>query len=476
MPGPLWFSSAVNGEHLGSAGLKSGGDVQYQVYDDAGDACGTALIHINTLYKGNRDGVFAAAEYLACDNRKYHTLARSDNRGKKHHHSANVLYHFCTQARDACNVAPPPGFEILCVDKFRVVKGVERARLLKEMPCLDVAANPAGLTPAVVGLDDDDDDDHDSLEDEPASDKGRRHWRAGSSKDKRPGSGAVRKKFETSSEPTKVRDLEAELQDLCNDATPGSGRALSDKLAAVKQRLRLKESDPDEQRPSSKRKAVDVLADRVAQHRDEADQRRPHGGSSRGRDMERALGKVLRRSSRDSSHGSESEGSGDGGGSLRSKRDAFKKVARSQPGRLTIKTLDHFKGLLSSQLGETSTDSLDPVVLRFLLSCYLPANPMDRIGENAVRDLRTLAEAIDGLLRGRVLEVLDLLVMRMKAQMVAIKDKNTRSSRWLELIPVEMGASAVTQDEEELIRRVEVGEMKAEELLRRVKANAGNQK
>ena len=51
MPGPLCFSSEVNGEHLVSAGLKSGSDVLYQVYDDAGEACGTALIHIITLYK-----------------------------------------------------------------------------------------------------------------------------------------------------------------------------------------------------------------------------------------------------------------------------------------------------------------------------------------------------------------------------------------------------------------------------------------
>ena len=60
--------------------------------------------------------------------------------------------------------------------------------------------------------------------------------------------------------------------------------------------------------------------------------------------------------------------------------------------------------------------------------------------------------------------------------MVAIKDRNTRSSRWLELIPVEMAATAVTQDEEELIRKVEIGEMKAEELVRRLKSGNVSQK
>ena len=155
MPGPLWFSSEVNGEHLGSAGLRSGADVLHQVYDDAGDPCAVALVHINTLYKGNRNGVFAMAEYVGCDSKQYHKLARSDQRGKKGSHSMNVLYHFCTTGRDDCCVAPPEGFEILCVDKFRVVKTHERARLIKEMLCVDVSANPPGLTPAIHGLDDD---------------------------------------------------------------------------------------------------------------------------------------------------------------------------------------------------------------------------------------------------------------------------------------------------------------------------------
>ena len=69
-----------------------------------------------------------------------------------------VLYHFCTVAWEGCCVAPPRGFEILCVDKFRVVKAAERAKLLQVMLCVDVTASPPGLTPAIPGLDDDDGD------------------------------------------------------------------------------------------------------------------------------------------------------------------------------------------------------------------------------------------------------------------------------------------------------------------------------
>ncbi|CAK0883094.1 unnamed protein product, partial [Prorocentrum cordatum] len=56
-----------------------------------------------------------------------------------------------------------------------------------------------------------------------------------------------------------------------------------------------------------------------------------------------------------------------------------------------------------------------------------------------------LAEAIDGLLRGQVVEVSDLPRQELKARTIAFRDGHWRSARWLTLIPSESMPAGATQ-------------------------------
>eukprot|EP00959_Pyramimonas_sp_CCMP1952_P298536 6244597-Pyramimonas_sp.AAC.1 len=77
---------------------------------------------------------------------------------------------------------------------------------------------------------------------------------------------------------------------------------------------------------------------------------------------------------------------------------------------------------LGSQDGGGSVDPHGPIVLRFLLSVYLPQHPVKEIGGEIYRELRTIAEALDLLLQGRTAAVADILAQRFKAIQVAVGD------------------------------------------------------
>jgi hypothetical protein len=156
---------------------------------------------------------------------------------------------------------------------------------------------------------------------------------------------------------------------------------------------------------------------------------------------------------------------------LRAKRMAFKKIARGSPGKLTMKGLEHMMEFIESHLGEEQGEQLRPIVLRYLLSVYIPNHPVKAIGDTAYRELRTLAESMDHMLKGNSLCALDMLMQRFKAITVAIKDHSWRSARWLELIPTDADGAATTVDEDELIRQVESGELKIRELVSKFKGS-----
>jgi hypothetical protein len=156
---------------------------------------------------------------------------------------------------------------------------------------------------------------------------------------------------------------------------------------------------------------------------------------------------------------------------LRAKRMAFKRIAKDSPGKLTIRGLEHMMEFLETHLGEEQGDQLRPIVLRYLLSVYIPNHPVKSIGEAAYRELRTLAESMDHILKGKSLCALDMLMQRFKAITVAIKDHSWRSARWLELIPTDTDGAATTVDEDELIRQVESGELKIRELVSKLKGS-----
>ena len=85
-----------------------------------------------------------------------------------------------------------------------------------------------------------------------------------------------------------------------------------------------------------------------------------------------------------------------------------------------------------------------------------------------MRVLRTLRQALGGILRGEVVETADSLLQEFKARAMAVRAGNWRTARWLTLVPQEQLPSAATLDEETAAEKVEARELKVAELRRRL--------
>ena len=219
----------------------------------------------------------------------------------------------------------------------------------------------------------------------------------------------------------------------------------------------------DEPPSPSKKQAAEVLAHRASEHAEKRSASKAHGAEEDGKsDPVDTLIKLLKRGTSD--EGDELEDSFDTG---EQKRMAYRRLAKSSPGILLQRLLRLMREQVTSLSGDSEEDPLSPVAMRFFLQVFLP-NHRD-MGEPELREIRTLCEALDGLLRGRTLETGDLLAMRLKAAMLAAQEGSWQIARHLELLPPMQKHLPLNQEEETLIRKVEAGEMKLRDLLVKIK-------
>ncbi|CAK0812996.1 unnamed protein product [Prorocentrum cordatum] len=151
-------------------------------------------------------------------------------------------------------------------------------------------------------------------------------------------------------------------------------------------------------------------------------------------------------------------------GGLATKRARCRKMAQDQPGKLSELTLMQMAEFLGAVEGDAAVGPTTALVLRYLLTFYLPQNPVQQIGVAACREMRALAEAIDFPLQGKIPQALDILTQRQKAAQVAVGDGHWGAAKWLELIPAKDEPTTLRNEEEEMIRNIERGELKLEEL------------
>ncbi|CAK0795636.1 unnamed protein product, partial [Prorocentrum cordatum] len=123
---------------------------------------------------------------------------------------------------------------------------------------------------------------------------------------------------------------------------------------------------------------------------------------------------------------------------------------------------------LATRRGEAAVDATGPIALRYLLTVYLPQHPVKEIGVQTYRVLRTLAEAVDLLMQGKVAHACDLIVQRLRALQVATTDGSWAAARWLVLIPPRNDPTVICSEEEELIRSIQLGGMRLDELSARL--------
>ena len=151
---------------------------------------------------------------------------------------------------------------------------------------------------------------------------------------------------------------------------------------------------------------------------------------------------------------------------LDSKRMVYRKLAKSKPGALLLRCINSMREQVTSVTGDEDEDGLSPICLRFFLSVFLP-NHRD-IPEHTLREIRTLCEALDGILKGKMMETADLLAMRLKASMLAVTE-GWHIAKHLELLPATSKHVPIPQEEEEFMRKIESGEIKAREILARLR-------
>ena len=157
------------------------------------------------------------------------------------------------------------------------------------------------------------------------------------------------------------------------------------------------------------------------------------------------------------------------GGELGNRRMVFRRIAREQPGKLSLQTIHDLRVKLEASDVVIPDDEYAPIFLRYLLQVYTVHNPVDTIGPSAHRELRHYAEIADGLMRGNLAQVLDLTTQAFKAKMLALEDGNWDTARWLQLIPEDTSASSVPESDVETARRIQAAKMKELEREQRVK-------
>ena len=155
------------------------------------------------------------------------------------------------------------------------------------------------------------------------------------------------------------------------------------------------------------------------------------------------------------------------GDAVEQKRMVYRRLAKQKPGVLLMRALKLMREQVTSLTGEDDADELSPICVRFFLSVFLPN--YRHLNESVLREVRTLCEALDGLLRGRTMEIGDLLAMRLKAVMLAAQEGSWSVAKHLELLPPLQKNLPISQDEEMLLRKVQAGEMKIEELIAKIK-------
>ena len=106
------------------------------------------------------------------------------------------------------------------------------------------------------------------------------------------------------------------------------------------------------------------------------------------------------------------------------------------PGRLTKMGLQQMAYWVAQRGGAEydGKTEMPPVAVNYLLTVWVP-NRKGALQVGQLRRVRTLSTAIDLLARGRVLEGMDFLVQRLKAEEMAQEEGSWANAQWLELLP-----------------------------------------
>ena len=107
---------------------------------------------------------------------------------------------------------------------------------------------------------------------------------------------------------------------------------------------------------------------------------------------------------------------------------------------------------MGTTFGELREDEekLSPVVTRYLLAVIIPATGLKNLQIQHLRELRTIALAVDMLLKGRSDSCGDVLLQRFKSLCMQARNSMDKFGPQLELLPVDLlygyGSSAALKN------------------------------
>ncbi|CAK0806547.1 unnamed protein product [Prorocentrum cordatum] len=435
-PRGAWFDGRSNGELLGSVGLAAGDQLEVKVRDYEGRAQGRELPRVEIAYAldettadaGSAGGRYLRAQHVGATDGHFSWHAQAE--GKPGGRLQGTLCHLCGRPQEECTAGCPIGAGgVEHIDIWRVVDP-------RDLETLEAEYH---LAPRAAG----------GLRGEPAAKRARKE---------EPSAALARSDAE-------VAGLERALED----------PALDGRLAQLGQRLRGSTGGGSGARAVAKNAAMPgaarALAQRVQEHTAAGSGARVSAALA-GRER---LAAMLTATLLGGEDGSElnDEGSGaldrDTNQGANVRRDLFQRIAKQRPGVLLENGPAHLRSQFTQLLADPSqADPLGPCVTQHLNMVFFVAHPPRTLDVDEARALRTLGEAIDGLLRGQVVEVSDLLTQEFKARTMALRDGHWRSARRLTLTPSESLPAGASRDEEAAAERAEAREMKVAELKRRL--------
>ena len=152
---------------------------------------------------------------------------------------------------------------------------------------------------------------------------------------------------------------------------------------------------------------------------------------------------------------------------LTSERNAFRCIAKDKPGALLTSGLDTFKEDLVHTNDHVEDDNpMQPVMVAWFRSIFSPRNRDSNDLEG--REVQTYCRLLDYGLEGKLAQLMDMLMQRLKAKVFSMSEKSWTTAQHMELLPPLKTGSVLTMGKEEFVRRVSCGELRLHDLINRI--------
>ncbi|CAE8644364.1 unnamed protein product [Polarella glacialis] len=400
--------------------------LEVQCHTAGGGRQGTAICRVAEV-KSHGSGQLAKLDYLRCSDEYYQYWADNE-------YNEEGWHHFCVKGLEDCKLKMHEGIYLVHVGFYRTLDAVSADARIRAFggPGLPRKLRQASFPGATEAA--------------PTAEK------------KKKDEGAAGLGSGSSTGPAKKRGLKKKKKTPLKDASA----ALDDELAQLADSL---DDEDDSTRTVDMDFAAELkaLKERFAKTQVSGKAASASSGSKKSKG---SLTKLIAALSKSTDEESSDDDLGKKADILSSKRVLLRKLAQKHPGKLTMKGIQTMQEQISSLTGDITDDSLAPICGKFLLAAWVPNNR--NVDPVMMREVRTLALALDLLLDGRQMEALDVLMQRMKSCVLAHRSHSWETAKYLELLPLEVG-TAVSQDEEELVQRVATGDLKVKELTARLK-------